>query len=352
MMRMFDKKADVICDLQFGSTGKGLIAGVLAKKHRYDAVVTCNMPNAGHTFVDSNGVKYVHHIIGNGVVSPNINLVMIGPGSVFDPHQLVKEVHFAREQGNHFNLIIHETAWVLSQDHREAEQHMTAKIGSTAQGSSAAMIERIQRDMQKWHENLDQLHYLCGGITNAEVVDNKRWLQCLDHSENILVEGSQGYSLGISAGFYPFCTSRDCTPARIMSDCGVPLNMLRHVIGTARTFPIRVGGNSGDGYPDQAELDWEASLGIEPEKTTTTGRDRRIFTFSMEQISQAVRACQPNKIFLNFCNYIENDEDLSQLIDDVDDIGIRLCSEYYGIRYLGFGPTEQNVEVNDFEHRK
>ena len=41
---------DIVIDLQYGSTGKGLIVGFLAEEHKYDTVVTAWAPNAGHTY--------------------------------------------------------------------------------------------------------------------------------------------------------------------------------------------------------------------------------------------------------------------------------------------------------------
>ncbi len=75
-------KLDLIVDLQYGSTGKGLIAGYLAEKHGYDCVVNANMPNAGHTYIDDKGQKMVHKVLPNGIVSPSCDTVLIGPGSV------------------------------------------------------------------------------------------------------------------------------------------------------------------------------------------------------------------------------------------------------------------------------
>ena len=77
------KKVDIIMDLQYGSTGKGLLAGVMAMRYNYDVVITSNMPNAGHTYVDREGVVYIHHVLGNGLVSPSIKNVCVGAGSVF-----------------------------------------------------------------------------------------------------------------------------------------------------------------------------------------------------------------------------------------------------------------------------
>ena len=81
------KKVDVIIDLQFGSTGKGLIAGYMATHGTYDTVVNANMPNAGHTFIDAKGQVMMHKVLPNGVVGPNVKNVMIGAGSIFSLEQ-------------------------------------------------------------------------------------------------------------------------------------------------------------------------------------------------------------------------------------------------------------------------
>jgi len=56
----------LICDMQFGSTGKGLIAGYLAKRDEPDTLVSQWSANAGHTYIDSEGRKFVHCMIPNG----------------------------------------------------------------------------------------------------------------------------------------------------------------------------------------------------------------------------------------------------------------------------------------------
>ena len=72
---------------------------------------------------------------------------------------------------------------------------------------------------------------------------------------------------------------------------------------TCRSYPIRVGntdkGTSGGWYPDQQETTWEA-LGVEPELTTVTKRVRRVATWSWQQFTDAVRANEPDAIWLGF----------------------------------------------------
>ncbi len=45
-------KIDMVLDFQYGSTGKGLIAGWLAKRGDYDTAICAFATNAGHTYID------------------------------------------------------------------------------------------------------------------------------------------------------------------------------------------------------------------------------------------------------------------------------------------------------------
>lgn len=131
-----------------------------------------------------------------------------------------------------------------------------------------------------------------------------------------------------------------------MSDMGLPLKMLNKIIGTARTYPIRVGntadGYSGDWYPDQEEIEW-SSLGLEPELTTVTQRPRRIASFSWMQMRDAMFYIRPDEIFLNFANYCEPDQ-VQTIINQVGNICRSMGGDMKGIKYLGHGATYNDVE--------
>lgn len=341
------KKADLVIDLQFGSTGKGLIAGYLAMQNKYDVVVTANMPNAGHTFIDGEGNKMVHKVLPNGIVSPNLRYVLIGPGAVFSEKQLIKEIVVARMYGYMRNceILIHPNATILQDSHTSDEQHMVGSIGSTAQGSAAAMIAKINRNPNNNPTAMSFMfrieQYSRKDHINIRVTDWDTYRAVLDGAESILLEGAQGYSLGINQQFYPFCTSRECTPSRFLSDMGVPLGFLRDIVGTARVHPIRVGGNSGDYYDDQTELSWD-EVGVEAETTTVTGRIRRVFSYSRKQIEDAIWETQPTKVFLNFCNYDE--AAATNVVDHIN--SLRKSENHQGlVTWLGWGPTVNDVEL-------
>ena len=96
--------------------------------------------------------------------------------------------------------------------------------------------------------------------------------------QDILIEGTQGYWLGLHAGHYPQSTTNNCRAIDIIAQAGVtPLNR-PDIWVVFRTYPIRVAGNSG---PMGAEIDWEtlseATDGyIQPERTTVTQKIRRV----------------------------------------------------------------------------
>ncbi len=301
----YAKKADVVIDLQYGSTGKGLLVGFLAATGAYDTVIASNMPNAGHTTITSEGRKWIHKALPNGIeVSKNI---MIGPGSVFNPVQLAKEINEASDLLKGKKVYIHEAAGVLKPEHAEAERNTLSRIGSTMQGSAEALISKIRREPNAIvGADMELCAYLCSQNADIHILNQKEWLKVLMKADRILVEGSQGYSLGISAGFYPYCTSRECTASRVLADCGVPPLWVDKVFGVARLHPIRVGntsdGTSGGCYPDQEETSWEA-LGLSQEFTTVTQRVRRVFSFSHEQFAEAVVANGCTDVLLNFVNY-------------------------------------------------
>jgi adenylosuccinate synthase len=334
----------MIWDMQFGSTGKGLLAGYLANRHYPDGVVSAWAPNAGHTFIDSHGYKTIRTMLPIGtVVDPRY--VFLGPGSVIDVDALGKEVAEARDRGWHGTLVIHQTAAIVTPAHREAEK-LYNRIGSTQKGSAQAVIEKMERNPVSSNIALND------GFLRliAEVVPTSMYLNYLSRCRCVQVEAAQGHSLSIDHGFYPYTTSRDTSPLRVLADCGWPLDRgIPAVYGTARTYPIRVAnrfnergeqvGWSGPCYPDQREMSW-AELDRQPELTTVTKLPRRIFTFSEQQIKEAALIGRPDAIFLNFMNYLRTEEERETIIGRVERAAG--CS----VQWLGYGAREQDVHQN------
>lgn len=339
------KRANIIVDLQFGSCGKGLLAGWLAKRNKPDTVIAAWGPNAGHTFIDANGRKMVTTMIPNGVVSPNLRRIMIGPGAVINPQSMQAEIEELRDIIGDAEIYIHAHAAVVTESHRGAESEAMFKIGSTMKGVGEAVIQKIRRD--PYAQNIAAVALRDTPLEGCVVEPEDYWNQ-LTRANVAQIEGSQGFSLGINSGFYPYVTSRECTMQQIMSDCAIPRKLFQtRVIGTARTFPIRVAnrydkegnqiGWSGPGYWDQDELTWE-QVGVPAELTTVTRLPRRVFSFSPSQVEQAIYMNGCDEVFLNFCNYVNPET------DKLRDI-VKAIEQFAPVTLTGWGPTEDDIIV-------
>ncbi|MHA2231320.1 MAG: adenylosuccinate synthetase [Candidatus Hodarchaeales archaeon] len=250
---------NIVVDGQWGSCGKGLIAGYLAKKYCVDVASTNNLPNAGHTIIMEDEGKFVSKIL---PVSTFLNKYgqnvqsYIGPGAGFFTSRLLEELESCQAE----NLRIHPRAMVVQDHHAAHERSATKHIASTMQGSGAVQVERMMRGADvKLAEDHEKLAPFVVEDWLNEIhtkLPKSMWLH----------EGSQGFSLGMLHGsHYPYCTSRECTTAREMTDMGFAPQQVGDVYVVIRPYPIRVGnvvedgkqvGYSGDVYPGQEELTW------------------------------------------------------------------------------------------------
>jgi len=109
-----------------------------------------------------------------------------------------------------------------------------------------------------------------------------------------------------------------------------------------------VAGTSGAGYNDQTEIRWE-DIGIKPERTTTTNRERRIFNWSETQVREAIFQCSPNYVFLNFCNY---DPDWARQIEvEVNEMLQSTIGGDSQVLYTGWGASSDLVEKEEWKYR-
>ena len=353
--------AYAILDGQYGSCGKGLIAGYLAETRHPTAVVCAYGPNSGHTYITRDGTKFVVTQIPVGAISPRCKGIFIGPGSVINPSKMSEEIHMLSDLGlldlRLTDLIIHECASVVTDEDLDYEKSIgLAKIGSTLKGSMAAFVKKLWRQP----DNSGMLRVarcmLRGTDLAPFVVTESEYNSFLQkHGYITQIEGAQGFSLSLNHGFYPYVTSRDVTPLQTFSDCGIPYDKARkvQVYQSLRTYPIRVNnreGSSGPGYPDQREMDW-SEIGIEPELTTVTKLPRRIFEWSDQQTRHMDLICgTPDGIFLNFVNYVKDVDYMRKILDSLHGIcGARGT----GIRWVGVGPSYNDViDILDVNARK
>jgi adenylosuccinate synthase len=350
------EKIRIVVDLQYGSTGKGLIVGKIAEDEAPDTVITAWAPNAGHTYIAKNGRKFIHTHLANGIVSPKLRRVLLGPGSLINPRQLLVEIAACLDLLENVQIFIHPHAAIVTDRHIEEEAGPMTKIGSTKKGVGAAMCQRIRR-------NPDDMNIAAGCAELAQYVTTVAgYRAALREASNVLVEGAQGYGLSMYHGFYPYTTSRDVSIWQILADCGIPFDMIPtlmgspdiHVIGTCRTYPIRVAnrfdthgtqvGYSGPCYDDQVEITFE-EIGQKTELTTVTKLPRRIFTFSCKQIEEAIEYNGAREIFLNFVNYCKTEAEVQSIVQSIEQAPNTV------VRWIGLGPEYKDVySVPQYAH--
>lgn len=337
--------AYVLVDGQFGSTGKGLMAGFLAEQGREKIThVTTNAgPNSGHTayFMEPASEPVVTIALDqrSAVVAETVSptrvmtqqlpvasvflrrmghnpVTLLNAGAVIDPKILLRECNDYGFRGEK-DLSIHPNAAVITEADVRLDQITVAGIAGTGKGIGPALANKIMRH----HGQIAADYYQ--PMLPAGMRSDRGWDQPWDWSRDVVfVETAQGFSLGVNSHrFYPNVTSRECTVMQACADARIPASRVKKVIACYRTFPIRVGNteaSSGDCYEDQRETTWEA-LGLTPELTTVTKRVRRVFTWSRIQFRESVAANEPDVIFLNFVNYLEPypfQERVQTIIDD------------------------------------
>ena len=273
----------VVVGGQYGSEAKGAVTGFLARNSAAPVVVRVGGPNAGHTVYDDEGREWKLRQVPVGFVNPDADLVLAA-GSVVDRNVLAEEVDQLEKAGHKVKgrLFIDKEATVLSPQDVDNEEQLglNSRIGSTSKGVGAARAARIWRQADRFVDvdrasSADTL----GGIRAA-----------LREHRHVIVEGTQGYGLGLHAGFYPFCTSSDVRAVDFLSQVG--LSPWEHNVGqftvwvVFRTRPIRVAGNSGYLF---GETTWSA-LGLPDEYTTVTKRVRRVGEWDPELALAALEA--------------------------------------------------------------
>lgn len=126
----------------------------------------------------------------------------------------------------------------------------------------------------------------------------------------MIVEGTQGFGLSpLHSGYYPHVTSRDTTASAFIGEAGLSPVDVDQIILVLRSYPIRVGGNSGH-LPN--ETTWEyvsAQSGYDAhisEYTSVTNVLRRIGMFDPKIVHQAIQVNNPTHIVLNHLDYIDS----------------------------------------------
>lgn len=316
------RELQVVYGGQWGSEGKGQVCAYLAREEqemdgkRELIAVRVGGPNAGHTITDYSGVERKLQQIPCAVFAVPYAMGAIGPAGLILPHVFLRELDWLRHLDGRrtTRLIIDPNAIVIEPKHMEEEAHLKGAIGSTGEGVGAATAAKAMRtgilfwDWLEQYADVDTqrlVGQMCLKETVPDLINNPTG------DRLVQLEGTQGYWLSLNAsGYYPFCTSRDCGPEAIMGQVNTnPRAYDGHrIICVMRTYPIRVGGNSGD-LPNEVDWDWmRAHTGgyiQTPEVTTVTLKARRIAQIDPALSRRMLMQTRPTSVALTFLDYDE-----------------------------------------------
>jgi adenylosuccinate synthase len=327
--------AYVVVDGQFGSTGKGVLSALLAENFadQADLVMSNAGPNSGHTSYYEGEKIVLKQLPTFAVTARKMGLripTYLDAGAVIDQDTLEYEISDHSMEGW---VHVHAHAARIRPEHSVADKDTTDRIGSTGKGMGPAIADKVRR-----HPDA-----VMNAAPPGAGYGLYKYLPFNPTRSRIMMEVSQGYSLGVNSGFYPYCTARECTVAQAMSDAGLHPHHFTMSLMALRTFPIRVAGNSGPCYLDQIETSWD-ELGQTPELTTVTQKVRRVFSFSKLQFMEAVAANRPDVLFVNFMNYVKDDHD-AWVRRNIIHPYLMVMGILPEVVLLGYGPLTEDVKL-------
>ena len=327
---------DVLIGGQFGSEGKGHIAGALSKE--YDLIIRVGGPNAGHTVSSKSGV-YTYHQLPSGSRDCKAKIIL-GPGMTIDKEKLLKEISDCKIGPD--RLCIDPQAMLIQPNHIERETKMRNEIASTGSGSGAAAAARIlgrtSEPPRLAKDDTDLKQYTVrrpnfAGDAVSELEKNYR------EKKKVLLEGTQGSGLSIFNGQYPHVTSRDTNVSGCLAEVGISPKRVRRIIMVVRTTPIRVGDPDG-GMHSSGELKNETSFkeiaeksGLDHKKvtkaeiTSTTKRNRRVGWFDWELFRRSCMINTPTDIVLTFADYLSIENQKARRFEQLHEDTIKFIEE-------------------------
>lgn len=252
LKKMKKNKITIIVGGDYGSEGKGNVAGNIIVERNYDWIVRTGAINAGHT-VYYKGKEYKMQLIPVGWVNPTTKLV-IGAGGYVHIPTLLREVAWINEAMPESDvkdrLFIDVNSGLHSEEHIKTEHDgkLHERMGSTGEGCAEAAIAKMKRefDYKRFSDTPESEDFHI--VNTAEMLND-----AYDRGESIMIEGTQGTMLDLHFGHYPYTTSRSTFAGNWAMEVGFSPSLDYEVLMVVRTYPIRVAGNSG---PLPNELYW------------------------------------------------------------------------------------------------
>ena len=348
----------VVVGGQYGSEGKGKVSAFITKQENIDICVRCGGPNSGHSFVDENGKTIVLRQLPTGFVNAHTRL-LIPAGALIDPLVLRNELeslHLDPER-----VGIDRNAFIIEDQDRELEQdlRLRERLSSTLCGVGAAQSRRVLRsaDAKLARDVIGEHAWIRDYVTDVSEQLN----DALDHGKKVLIEGTQGFGLSLyHSEHYPKTTSRDTTAAGFLSEVGVSPRLVTEVVVVLRTFPIRVAGDQAGPLKD--EITWEilqrdsGYSGLIEERTSVTGKVRRLGRFEWEVARKAALVNRPTRIAINGLDYIDASNRSCRRWTDLSESAATFVARVVRelgapADYLGTGPSLEDLVLTEAARR-
>jgi adenylosuccinate synthase len=295
---------DVVVGGQYGSEGKGNVCSYLAGC--YAVLMRVGGPNAGHR-VRKPDYDFIH-LPSGALHNPDARL-LIGAGATLSLEVLLREIE---EVGAHGRLTVDPQAIVIEPGDVALEAGSLEVIGSTKKGVGVATARKILNRGGK--PVLGDAVRLARDVPELAPYVRPAWVElerAYAAGERIMLEGTQGTDLSLHHGSWPHVTSRETTASGCMADAGIPPTRIARVLMVVRTYPIRVGGTSGNmgreiGFETVARRSGgdEASI-RRTEVGTISGKPRRVAEFDLGQIRRAAALNGATEIALTFADYVD-----------------------------------------------
>jgi adenylosuccinate synthase len=334
----------VVVGGQFGGEGKGKVAHFLAQEMKALIAIRVGGTNSGHTVVDSSGAALILRQLPTAAILRDV-VCILGAGSYIDVDILLGEI--IRTNLTADRLFIDPNAMIITKQDVQNEESSSLRktIASTLSGTGAALMRRISRnasvELARDEERLGRFIKPTSALLRSSLANGQR----------IIIEGTQGFGLSLlHSKYYPYATSRDTTAAAFVSEAGLSPLDVDDIVMVLRTFPIRVGGNSGP-LPHEVEWDTVAHESDSPQQlvefTSVTKTIRRVARFDAELVKQAISINQPTRIVCNHLDYIDANCQLSEKVREF----IKRTEAELGrtFDYLGFGPASLEARQRVFE---
>lgn len=284
----------IVQGAQWGSEAKGMVAAHLTLERKVDYAVRTGAVNAGHTVMWDGWAQKMQQLP-TGWVRPGTKLVL-GAGTFVHPTILAKEIELVNTltgEDVRERLLIDYRASLHLEEHTEQAklENRHHAIGATGKGCSVAITDKIRyrgkgyKLFKEWWEEqsgskmrLDNPLWQLAGIKFADTVEELH--NAYDAGDQILLEGTQGSLLDLNLGPYPYTTHKPCQAMEWAMEAGLALGMEYEVAMVARTYPIRVAGNSG---PMRGETTWPNIARTINRKLMLLRQGQRVKSFALQE---------------------------------------------------------------------